>query len=139
MAIIPDVKSRLEQARAKLASLANVDSEEEQELARVEAEIIFAEMCKKAAPNVRLGRLLLKGNRQVIFRQTTGPELTSVKNAKDGPETEVAWMVVQRKCILHPDLVTYNSWQDEFPLLDQEVATALQRHNRAEREALPGK
>ena len=75
----------------------------------------------------------------MIFRQMSGPELASVRSAKDGPETELAWTVAQRKCIVHPDLATYNSWHDEFPMLDQEVAAALQRHNRAEREALPGK
>lgn len=138
MAIIPDVNSRLEAARLKLASL-RPQTDAERELLRTEEDIFFEEMKAKAAKNVRLGRHLLKDGGQVVFRQMTGPELKSATSPEDPDMRRVAWVAAQRKCIVHPTLPEYDELLQLYPLLDEEVATCLNHHMHSVRAELPGK
>lgn len=133
------VSERLEAARAKLAALRSGESEKERELARLEEDVLFEELKSKSAKNVRLARHLLKDGGQVVFRQMTGPELKSATSPTDPDMRQVAWLAAQRKCIVYPPLPEYDQLTDLYPLLDQEIASALNQHIHSVREELPGK
>jgi hypothetical protein len=134
------MQRRRRELEGKLASMRVEVDPEAEEVRRLEEDLAFEEAKKRSAKSVRLGRVLLEPG-QVIFRQFSGPEVTSIEAAakKGDAAAELQTRIVLRNCIVAPALPTYDEWKIEYPLIDGEVFAAIQQHNSAVRRERAGK